>query len=190
MEGVGAALRELYASVAVAVVDKRNQAGKKGGWRRHDLNNLLVPIMRSIDLLQWHNLGGEREQRLMAGAMEAADTFRNELGAPGLRGRVGHVGVVRPAPAISRLESEPASPATGRSGTLGKFRFRENLEWCQLPMDDNNRTEPEQGAFPTKDRVRSPGRTVADMDALNYTCIHLRGAYWLTRTHVRKWLHG
>jgi CheY-like chemotaxis protein len=39
----------------------------------HDFNNLLTPIVGSLDILQRRGLGGEREQRLIAGAMQSAD---------------------------------------------------------------------------------------------------------------------
>jgi PAS domain S-box-containing protein len=39
----------------------------------HDFNNLLTPIIGALDMLQRKGLGGEREQRLIAGAAQSAD---------------------------------------------------------------------------------------------------------------------
>jgi hypothetical protein len=39
----------------------------------HDFNNLLAPIIGGLDLLQRSGLGGEREQRLIEGAMQSAE---------------------------------------------------------------------------------------------------------------------
>jgi CheY-like chemotaxis protein/two-component sensor histidine kinase len=47
--------------------------GQLTGGVAHDFNNLLTPIVGSLDMLQRKGLGGEREQRLIAGAMQSAD---------------------------------------------------------------------------------------------------------------------
>jgi CheY-like chemotaxis protein len=39
----------------------------------HDFNNLLMPIIASLDMLQRRKLGGEREQRMIAGGLQSAD---------------------------------------------------------------------------------------------------------------------
>jgi CheY-like chemotaxis protein len=50
--------------------------GQLTGGVAHDFNNLLTPIVGSLDLLQRKGLGGEREQRLIAGAMQSAERAR------------------------------------------------------------------------------------------------------------------
>ncbi|TCP36102.1 PAS domain-containing protein [Sphingomonas sp. BK235] len=47
--------------------------GQLTGGVAHDFNNLLTPIVGSLDLLQRKNVGGVREQRLIAGAAQAAE---------------------------------------------------------------------------------------------------------------------
>lgn len=47
--------------------------GQLTGGVAHDFNNLLTPIIGSLDLLQRKQLGGEREQRLIAGAAQSAE---------------------------------------------------------------------------------------------------------------------
>lgn len=47
--------------------------GQLTGGVAHDFNNLLTPIVGSLDLLQRKNVGGEREQRLIAGAAQSAE---------------------------------------------------------------------------------------------------------------------
>ena len=39
----------------------------------HDFNNLLTPIVGALDMLQRKGLGGDREQRLIAGAVQSAE---------------------------------------------------------------------------------------------------------------------
>jgi CheY-like chemotaxis protein/two-component sensor histidine kinase len=39
----------------------------------HDFNNLLTPIVGTLDMLQRRSVGGEREQRLISGALQSAD---------------------------------------------------------------------------------------------------------------------
>jgi CheY-like chemotaxis protein len=47
--------------------------GTLTGGVAHDFNNLLTPIVGSLDLLQRRGIGGEREQRLIEGAIQSAD---------------------------------------------------------------------------------------------------------------------
>jgi CheY-like chemotaxis protein/two-component sensor histidine kinase len=47
--------------------------GQLTGGVAHDFNNLLTPIVGSLDMLQRRGLGGEREQRLISGAMQSAE---------------------------------------------------------------------------------------------------------------------
>ncbi len=52
---------------------KMEAMGQLTGGVAHDFNNLLTPIIGSLDMLQRKGLPGEREQRLVQGAAQAAE---------------------------------------------------------------------------------------------------------------------
>jgi CheY-like chemotaxis protein/anti-sigma regulatory factor (Ser/Thr protein kinase) len=50
--------------------------GQLTGGVAHDFNNLLTPILGALDMLERRGLGGEREQKLIHGALESAERAR------------------------------------------------------------------------------------------------------------------